>query len=148
MQQFEHRIGNYHYTMVDRNMTWTSVHGVKTKLVDMDDTYLANLYDFMKTSKHTYFDVDTKTGKKINEYNFTFNKIHRFYIIDISNKNEIDSDNQIRNKIVNLNETFIPQNNDGVRSIFYWNFNENLTDKTSLLDYFLRSNLKELVSNM
>lgn len=38
--------------IVDRNLVWTSVHGIKTKLVDMDDTYLANLYDYLGDRCH------------------------------------------------------------------------------------------------
>lgn len=35
-------------TVVDRDLVWTSVHGIKTKIKDMDDAYLANLYDYLK----------------------------------------------------------------------------------------------------
>jgi len=107
-----------------------------------------NLYEFVKNSKHTYFDVDTKTGKKLNKYSFTSSKIHRFYIVDISNKNEINDEEEIRHKILKLNETFIPKINGEVRSVFYWNFDDNLIGKTSLLDYFLKSNLQKVVSEM
>ena len=29
------------------NLVWTSIYGVKTKLKDMDDTYIANLRDYL-----------------------------------------------------------------------------------------------------
>jgi hypothetical protein len=41
-------ISPHSFTIVDRNIVWTSIHGVKTKIVDMDDAYLANLYDYLK----------------------------------------------------------------------------------------------------
>ena len=50
---------------VDRNLEWTSSHGIKTKIVDMDDTYLANLFDYfcrIRESKYTF-----EVIKKFNE---------------------------------------------------------------------------------
>ena len=42
--------------IVDRNLVWTSIHGVKTKIADMDDSYLANLYDYM-SNRCKYHDL-------------------------------------------------------------------------------------------
>jgi len=55
--------------IIDRNFIWESCHGVKTKIVDMDDTYLANLYDFLKNRSRYIFtkDFDTKMMEVIKE---------------------------------------------------------------------------------
>ncbi len=34
-------------TVVDRDLVWTSCHRRRTKIKDMEDSYLANLYDFL-----------------------------------------------------------------------------------------------------
>ena len=38
--------------IVDRNLEWQSCHGIKTKIIDMDDAYLANLYDYLSHRVH------------------------------------------------------------------------------------------------
>jgi len=46
-------LGSKELIVVDRNMVWESTHGKKTKIVDMDDTYLANLLDYL-LKRNTY----------------------------------------------------------------------------------------------
>ena len=69
--------------IVDRNLEWGSVHGVKTKIVDMDDSYLANLYDYLShrvNPQHLKDVIEEFNNAEDDEWRKTLERITSFDI--------------------------------------------------------------------